>query len=163
LVSIAWIVTHQDKLVSRSYHIIKPEGFSISDESRAIHGISEEEAIMEGVSFDHVMQELRGILKDASRLIAHNIYFDSNVLMSEFYRRGMKDMIELMEGVRQVCTMKQGQGVMKLRVYPKLGKLYEFLYNEEMKNAHDAMYDTYHCFMCFKKMFPEDERAEVSI
>ncbi len=163
MVSIAWIVTHQDKLVSRSYHIIKPEGFSISDESRAIHGISEEEAIMEGVSFDHVMQELRGILKDASRLIAHNIYFDSNVLMSEFYRRGMKDMIELMEGVRQVCTMKQGQGVMKLRVYPKLGKLYEFLYNEEMKNAHDAMYDTYHCFMCFKKMFPEDERAEVSI
>jgi DNA polymerase III epsilon subunit-like protein len=163
LVSIAWIVTRQDKVVSQSYYIIKPEGFGISQESQAIHGISEEKAIEEGVSFDHAMQEFREVLKDMSCLIAHNIQFDSNVLKSEFYRRGMKDMIELMEQTREVCTMKQGQRMMKLFVYPKLGKLYEFLYNEEMKNAHDALYDTYHCFMCFKKMFPDDERAEASI
>ena len=157
LVSIAWIVTLQGKVVHEAHYIIQPEGFIIGSRSQAIHGISQEKALEEGVTFNHAMHEFRQLLKETSALIAHNIDFDTNVLKSEFHRRGMDYMIDLMEKPQQVCTMKKGQKIMGLKVYPKLCNLYKFLYNEEMKNAHDAMSDTYHCFLCYKKLFPASE------
>lgn len=158
LVSISWIVSQQDKVVSQAYYIVRPEGFLIGAESEAIHGISQQKATEEGVDFVKVMQEFKEVLEHATHLVAHNIQFDVNVLKSEFHRRNMPDMIALMDQKHEVCTMKKGKEVMRSRTYPKLGNLYKFLYGEEMKNAHNAMYDTYYCFLCYKKMFPADDR-----
>lgn len=160
IVSISWILSQQDKVIQQAYYVVRPDGphgFQISAESQAIHGISENQAMAEGVDFGKVARELAAILPDVTHLVAHNIEFDSHVLRSEFYRRGFPELAALIEKKHEVCTMKKGREVMRSRGFPKLGNLYQFLYDAEMQNAHNAMYDTYYCFQCFKKMFPASD------
>lgn len=159
LVSISWIISQQDKVIEQAYYVVKPEGFEISAESQAIHGISQEQALEQGTAFHTVIQAFSEALQRVTHLIGHNIEFDSHVVKSELWRHQMASVIELMEQKHEVCTMKKGKELMCCRTYPKLGNLYRFLYGEDMKNAHNAMYDTFYTFQCYKKMFPADPRV----
>ena len=158
LVSISWIVSQQDKVVEQAYYVIKPDGYRISSESQAIHGISQEYAEQNGVDFDYAMKAFQQSLSTCKNLIAHNIEFDSNVMKSEFYRRGMQDMVDALLSKHEICTMKKGKEMMKTKAYPKLAALYKYLYDEDMLNGHNAQFDTYYCFQCYKKLFPVDDR-----
>ncbi len=157
IVSISWIVSKGDKVIQQAYYIIKPDGFVIGKESIAIHGITNEKAHQEGKPFQHVVAEFQPWLELAQNIVAHNIAFDSNVILSEFYRYGREDLIDLMKSKKFICTMKKGKQYMNFHKKPKLSELYEFLYNESMQNAHNAQADTYYCFKCFVKMFPENK------
>jgi hypothetical protein len=53
--------------------------------------------------------------------------------------------------------MKKGKDYMNYHKNPKLEELYKYLYNETLENAHNAQADTYYCYRCFIKMFPEDK------
>lgn len=165
LVSISWIISQHDKVVEQSYFVVKPDGYVISPESQAIHGISMEDADRDGVPFSHILEELEKSFSACNALVAHNIDFDSHILKAELYRRAMEEgaprerylnLVEKMNAMREICTMKKGKEIMHSRKYPKLGELYQFLYDEEIENAHNAMFDTYYCFQCYKKMFPID-------
>lgn len=156
IVSISWMITRRQQLVSQAYYVIKPEGFVIGQDSTAIHGITQEQALTDGVSFKLVAAALKEALKGCTSLIAHNIDFDYHVLLSELHRWGFPDIINTIKKTNLVCTMKKGREVLKMRAYPKLGVLYKSLYDEEMENAHNAQYDTYYCYKCYVKMFPLD-------
>jgi len=156
IVSISWIVSKGDRVINQSYFIIKPNGFTISPDSIAIHGITNEQAHDEGHTLQHVIQEFQPWLEQAANIIAHNITFDSNVIMSEFHRFGRHDLVTLMKSKKFICTMKKGKQYMNYHKNPKLSELYEFLYHEPITNAHNAQADTYYCFKCFIKMFPSD-------
>jgi superfamily I DNA/RNA helicase len=52
--------------------------------------------------------------------------------------------------------MIKGRQYMRVRKYPKLAELYKFLYNDEIQNAHNAVFDTKYCFLCYIKLFPSD-------
>lgn len=163
IVSIAYAIV--DKYGKRDgptkYFVVKPENFVISNESIAIHGISNEIA-QTGVSFSEVIDTLRNDLVKCDTLVAHNISFDYNALMSELFRRsqnnGEYDMLmETITNMKQFCTMKVGHKKMKddlgsckgyLR-WPKLINLYKYLTNNDMENAHNAEADTDACLACF--------------
>jgi DNA polymerase III epsilon subunit-like protein len=157
IVSISWIVTQQHKVVNQSHFIVKPDGFIISEESIRIHGITNEFANENGCEIRNVFETLKSILPNCSTLIAHNIDFDINILQSELYRYGYIDIVEEIGKKNKVCTMKKGKDVMKSRAYPKLGALYQFLYGDQIQNAHDSQYDTYYCYKCYISMFPSDK------
>jgi len=154
IVSISWIVCKCDTVLQQSYYVVKPKDFIISDESIAIHGITNEYAKENGLDFERVMEELRPWVECTNGIVAHNINFDSNVILSELYRHKMIDFVDAFKGRNFICTMKKGKEFMNYHKNPKLSELHEFLYNEPIENAHNAQADTYYCYRCFIKMFP---------
>lgn len=156
LVSICWLITQGDNIVEQAYYVIKPDGFIISDESIAIHGITNEYANENGVNIKDVLTQFSIGLKRCANMVAHNIEFDLNIIKSELHRYGFKESIEDIKSRHHICTMKKGRMFMKVRKYPKLGELYKFLYNIDITNAHSALHDTINCYKCFIKLFPSD-------
>jgi len=158
LVSISWIISQKHSPVNQAYYVIRPEGFTVPPESTAIHGISHEQAMQEGVSLEHVLREMHAALQGCSALVAHNITFDVNVVASEAYRSGFTELADVIMSLSHICTMQKGREVMGTKKYPKLEELYRFLHNgKSITGAHNAQYDTLHCYQCFTKMFPCDK------
>lgn len=156
LVSISWILSRGAELVQQSYYIIKPKDFIISPESQKIHGISQEKAESEGIDVSEALKSFTQALYTVDNLIAHNVYFDINVLKSEFYRNNQNDLAELMDKKRHICTMKLGKEFMKLHKNPKLSELYQYCFNTKADNLHNALADTFYCWKCFLHMVPQE-------
>lgn len=157
IVSICWLVCQHDKIVEQGYYIIKPNGFEISEESIKIHGITQDEADKYGVSIEFALSKLELVINNCSAIVAHNIMFDINVILSECFRLSKQSMIDKMLKKHHKCTMLKGKDFMDVKKYPRLGELYKYLYNEELENAHNALADTVCCFKCYLKMFPIDK------
>lgn len=155
IVSISWIIADENgKLVKQAYHILKPADFVIDNNSKAteIHGITQEIADENGVSWDDMYNEFIKDLSTCDIVVAHNINFDASIMLSEMHRYHKKDGIKTFLNKGKLCTMKLGKGAMKQDRSPKLCDLFKHLCNEEMVNAHDAAYDTLVCYRCFVKM-----------
>ncbi len=147
VIQIAWQL-HDDmgNLVEQKDFLIKPEGFNIPFEAAQIHGISTELALAEGKDLTEVLQIFNESLQKADFIVGHNIEFDRNVTGSEFYRKGIET--DLMskpaldtntEKTAELCQLSGGRGGRyKL---PKLGELYQFLFNESFVEAHNATAD----------------------
>lgn len=156
IVSICWIISQGDSIIEQSYYIIKPDGFTISDESIAIHGITNEYARDHGQDLKEILRRFGESIKNVEAVIAHNINFDETIIKSEMHRYDLKDVLNVFKSKHKICTMIKGRLFMKVRKYPKLEELYKFLYNEDIVNAHNALSDTLHCYKCFIRLFPSD-------
>ena len=153
MVSISWVCNSPEP--TPIYYIVKPDGFVSSPESLAIHGITHEHAMEVGVPFDAIMTHLFSDIRSRkiTRLVAHNLDFDYKVLCSELLRRGMPERIAELGALQRYCTMLEGRKRIGMQKYPKLAELYKFLTNgDEITHAHNAMYDTLHCYKCYSML-----------
>lgn len=156
MLSISWILAQNDMIVEQSYFIIRPDGWSVTQDSIKIHGITQEHAEENGVNVVTVLKNFITSVKRCKTVVAHNIDFDETIIKSELFRYGMKEELDTFQQKLKICTMKKGRSLMHVKKYPKLAELYRFLYNDDIQNAHDAYFDTLYCFKCFIKMFPFD-------
>ena len=91
--------------------LVKPEGFSIDAEATAKHGIANERALSEGHRLADALTECLGdasaVVETGGRLVAHNLTFDGDVLLSELARSGHADKCGFWEEAVKagVCTM----------------------------------------------------------
>jgi DNA polymerase III epsilon subunit-like protein len=150
IVSIAWSVYDNGKLIKSRYSLIKPFGWRIPAESIRIHGITEEKAIAEGNYLDKVLMELRDDLMKSEAVVAHNIEFDKNVIFNA-YRWRLDLNPWLIWPSWDICTMARAETELKLpsrypttnRPYksPKLSELYEATLGKKMEGAHNSQKD----------------------
>lgn len=152
LVQIAWIL-YNDKgeEVKRNDHIVRPEGFRIPAAASAIHGISTERAVAEGVALQMVLDEFHAQVAQAKYLVAHNISFDEKIVGAEFLRSGMKNTIP---AKRQICTMLGTTDYVAMRgpygyKWPKLSELHHKLFGVGFDEAHNAAADINATARCF--------------
>lgn len=158
IVSICWLLTQHDKVVEQAYFLIKPDGFQVPEESTKIHGITHQMAVDEGYCIKTVFKRLAEACQQAQTIVAHNIAFDVNIILSELHRlKPSHKLIPVIQNKKHVCTMLKGKEFMGVKKYPKLAELYKFLYDQELKDAHNALADTIHCMNCYVKMFPKDK------
>jgi len=157
LVQLAWLFYGKDgRNISGGNHIIKPSGFMIPAESSAVHGITTEKAMTEGMDLRRVLSEFQGMIERSTYLIGHNVSFDANIIGAEFLRQGMKNSILTKE---HICTMKSSVEFCALQgnygyKWPKLEELHRKLFGEELNEAHNAVHDinaTARCFWELKK------------
>ena len=148
VVQLAWSIGDKE----RSY-IIKPDNYEIPPETTAIHGITTERAIAEGVPFADVVAEFLADAKDAPLVCAHNIYFDTSMLKAnilrycgrEYYDANAEDALH--KGKRIDTMMKTIKFVGALYSngrpgkFPKLEELYAKLFPGETFPAHNALED----------------------
>ncbi len=147
VIQIAWQL-HDDmgRLIEQQDYLIKPEGFNIPFESQQIHGISTELAMAEGHDLTEVLQKFNTALGKAKFVVGHNVNFDQKVTGAEFYRKNIdtdildKKVLDTMtEKTALLCQLPGGRnGRFKL---PKLGELYQHLFNENFVEAHNATAD----------------------
>jgi DNA polymerase III epsilon subunit-like protein len=157
LVSIAWKICTVDHIILDQYDMIIPVGFSIPQDSVAIHGITDDIASKGGSPLALVMSNLWDDIVDydVRTIVAHNIEFDVAIVLSEMYRLGLNAECTMFKSLEKLCTMQGGMHLLKLKKYPKLVDLYTHFYPSDTttsQNAHNAEWDTHMCYQCFKSI-----------
>ena len=152
LVQLAWQVYGEEELVSERSLIVKPEGFEIPGAASAIHHVTQERALTEGIPLLDALQEFREALEPCELLVAHNLDFDVKIVGAEFLRVGLE--FPQIEGY---CTKLQGTDLCKLPgkfgyKWPTLQELHIFLFGKGFEAAHDALVDVKACASCFWEM-----------
>lgn len=136
-------------------HVSRLVKVDVAVENSHIHGITNEMLKTDGVNVRDVFRELLEDLRTVSTLVAHNIEFDYKILLSEVYRmyESQRDLLGQIYSKKLVCTMKDGQKLMKMRKYPKLKELYEHLHEGEVwEQSHRAGDDVARCLDCYRKL-----------
>ncbi|HRY62572.1 MAG TPA: 3'-5' exonuclease [Candidatus Paceibacterota bacterium] len=155
LIQIAWVLYDEEgnTLEERSY-IVKPDGFEIPKVASDIHGITTEMALREGRPLVDVLKEFSQVADKAKRLVAHNMSYDIMIIHAELLRNGLPCGIEKKV---KICTKESSTNFCAIDgpygyKWPKLNELYMKLFNEELKDAHDALVDVKATAKCFWEM-----------
>lgn len=146
IVSISWILQDGPMKCEQKSYIIKPD-WIIPGESIAIHGITQERAVRDGLYLRDIMNEFLAIPHDY--LIAHNLDFDFNVIVNAcLWDLGLP----YPRFGRQFCTMKLSTDLLRIPFgngrsgykSPKLKELYEYVMNRPVDptQLHNSLYDT---------------------
>lgn len=146
----------ESKVVAEHDYIIRPNGFQIANSH--IHGITQAIAEEKGIGFIPAMDKIQNDLIGCDVLIAHNIIFDKNVLLSELHRYGLSELVYKVNMMKEFCTSKGCTDVTKIRYnmlefkQPKLIELYKFLFKKEPANLHNAINDVKAMVECFNEL-----------
>jgi DNA polymerase-3 subunit alpha len=156
IVQLSFIVTDKKyNSVDLQDYVIKREGFSITNGE--FHGITDEISD-DGTEFDVAIQSFYEALKKVTHIIAHNVEFDINVIRSELFRRGKKDIIKELNKKVLMCTMKHCKNIVKIvnsygkYKFPSLKEIYKFTFDRDINNAHNSKYDVINLHAVIKKM-----------
>lgn len=148
IVSISWTIldTDTNQVIKRRSYIIRPSGWDIPFESTNIHGITQQKALLEGHMLHDVLLEF--ITERYDMLVAHNLWFDFNVLRNAMVW-DLTWRFNPLKGPSR-CTMELSKDMCKLPgkyesyKLPKLSELYIHVFKKEpdFKKLHDSAYDT---------------------
>ena len=159
--------------VFHSSQIVKPEGWTISTEMAAIHGITQERALAEGVSEARATASFVVTQARCGMRVAHNESFDRRILRIAMTRAGYdRGFIELLENRPSFCTCEKSKSVVNLppteRMIaagimgpksPKLAECIKHFFGEELTGGHDALVDVRACARIYFHLNPPTVEA----
>lgn len=146
--------------------IIRPDGWEIPEEVSAIHGITQERALDEGIPEDEAVAEFLELHKCAILRVAHNESFDARILRIAIKRYGPGDTQEARDAVADAfkagpsyCTCNKAKPIMRLPATPKMVKCgrgswfkppnlqeaHQHFLGEPFEGAHRARADAQAC------------------
>jgi len=162
LVKISWIIQNYEEQIIKSYeNVIKPDNFTIPQESYLINGINNEYALNNGIEFETVAKELKEDVKRVKFIIGHNYEFVKNILMSELHRIKIGDTINEFIDKKHFCTANGTKTILKIDnakngyKMPTMNELYKYCFNEDMNtgnNTLETVKNTAKCFFHIIKM-----------
>lgn len=119
-------------------------------EAASVHGITDEIARTCGVPMKMVAAMFNNMLKQADRIVAHNLNFDIRIISGAYLRSGFPT--DQLGVPTRVCTMQSSMDVLKLPgkydkyKWPTLDEAYRTMVNKDgFENAHDALADAKAC------------------
>lgn len=134
------------EVIDRFQAIVRPNGWEITPEMTAIHGISHEQAMDEGI---HEAEALDGFLALHARAgirVAHNATFDDRIIriaISRYHGKALADSFK--ETTEKYCTCNSSRGPVGLKKAPTLAEAYKHFTGEDLVEAHRAMPDALAC------------------
>jgi DNA polymerase III epsilon subunit-like protein len=140
----------------------------IAEAASAVHGIDEKKADDLGMPYENVLDIFRHMLSKATLLVAHNIQFDTNVLLCEDARYSFDFQAHLSRCLGY-CTMLATAGLVKIPSVrggykrPKLSEAYRYFFQKDFDNAHDALSDVRACKEVFFQIFLQKYKLGDSI
>mgnify|MGYP003289005569 CR=1 FL=1 len=149
VVQLAWI--HGCKVES---YIIRPEGWTIPDEAVAVHGITNERALSEGVPFALAVDIFIADCHEAGLICGHNIHFDTGIIKANILRElgreyyDANDVESALYKGKRIDTMRPTMKWVDARMvngrlkFPNLSELFDRCFPGETFPAHDALEDT---------------------
>jgi len=152
IVEIAYIILSNDNTVIKEVkHLVKYDKVSINIENSFVHGITNDMIIEDGIDIQDMFDQLKEDLKQVNTIVAHNIDFDYNILLSEVYRHysSNRELLGQLYTKTLYCTMLSGKQLMKVKKYPKLVELNKFLFDKDWNQTHRALDDVLVCKDCY--------------
>lgn len=152
VVQLAWAMYGIDgDLLKKEQYLIKPEGWVIPDEASKVHGITQEQAELNGIAMQNALLLFVADYVQCNTMVAHNIDFDYKVLGAEMIRNKVSVARRI---TRQVCTMNASTNLCAIPgnygyKWPKLEELHNHLFGEGFDGAHEALVDVLACGKCF--------------
>lgn len=139
--------------------LTKPDGWQSSAEAEAIHGISNEKMIAEGIPEKEILAAFCYLQDSAIITVSHNIQFEFQLMRSAMLRYGLtREQADERTHRLNACTMQMATPILNLPptermlAYgirtPKAAKLSECVkhfFDEEHDGAHDALIDARAC------------------
>ena len=150
IIEIGMVVCQHGVVMLRESFLIKPDEYTIHNSH--IHGISQQEAELNGLPINEGLNNVCEMLSDVSKIVCHNKGFDINILLSECYRYQFNELAQKITKMEQDCTMELGKLYMNVKKSPKLIELYEHLFKKKLEQTHRALDDAEACQQCFYKM-----------
>jgi DNA polymerase-3 subunit epsilon len=156
LVQLALIIAADDGTeVSATSVIVKPDGWTIPADVTAIHGISQERAMDEGIPEAAAVGMFLVNQGQCAVRAAHNESFDRRIMRIAMTRASMeRDFIEMVEKRESFCTCNAAKPIINLQPTermraagfngakpPKLEECIRHFFGEELPGAHDALID----------------------
>lgn len=153
IIQLAYVIADEEGNELESYNtLIKPTTWKVSPDALAIHGITGEKALKEGIEIEAALSTFQSAIEKVDVVVAHNMFFEQKVLASEYIRNHIpntwfkKSKLCTMIKSTKHCKLPGRYGNFK---WPKLGELYKHLFSEELVIAHDALVDVQTCKRCF--------------
>ena len=138
--------------------LVKPDGWEMNATATAIHGLTQEKLLAEGVAVADVLAKYVEALKSNFVVVGYNVSYDLKVLRGELRRAALPDMfettrsIDCMRPLTDICKIPKAKGNgFKL---PKLKEAYQSIFTKELVGAHGALADARACAEIFKEMMP---------
>lgn len=142
--------------------ICKPEGWTIPADVAAIHGITTERAMDEGIPEGEALEQFM-VMWDKRMRIAHNQSFDARIVRIAQSRFGHdEDRLALWKGGKALCTQNMATPIMRLPPTPKmraagfnkfksanLQEAHKFFCGAPFDGAHSAMADVRACMAVY--------------
>lgn len=138
--------------------LVRPEGWSIPPELTAIHKITMEQAMDEGVPLRQAVSAYQTMRGQSDLVSGYNVAFDERIMRIAMLRCGMSkfecDAIQssprthdVARQVTPLCRLPPTDKMMaagrKTFKQPKLAEAMRVLLNEEMDDAHDSRADVF--------------------
>lgn len=155
VVQIGWLSCDAaGTLLASVQYLIKPQGFTISRQAAALHGITTSQALARGVALPPVLADFSAAVRAANWIVGHNVEFDRKVIQSELLRAELPDPFA---GKSQRCTMKEAAEVCRLPgkygyKWPSLTELHRHLFGAAFEGSHGALADAEACMRCFFRL-----------
>lgn len=135
---------------------VRPNGWIIPEEIVALHGVTNERALAEGIDEHMVVGRFLAMIAKADLLCAYGVDFDMRIMRIAMRRAGFsKDACDTMAGsIKTHCVMRQATPLAqvpptdkmmasgrKTWKTPTLTEAVRALLGEELEDAHDARVD----------------------
>ncbi len=143
--------------------LIKPIGWTISDEAFAVHGISHERAMDEGILEQEALEEFTALWARCGLRVAHNTTFDNRIIriaQKRYWDETDPVLSELMRSWKEdkdlyFCTMMQYTKKFGGK-WPKLIEAYERLIGKPMEGTHSSLGDARACMEVYFKLIEQE-------
>jgi DNA polymerase III epsilon subunit-like protein len=156
LCAITLILTDDDIEPIETYSaLIKPDGWTVSEEITAVNGLTTERCEADGVPILEALARYTDAVKAGYVVVAFNAQFDTKVMRGEFRRAGLPD---LFEETPNICAMRASKGLgvekagEKKGGFPKLSDVYRHFFFKELDAAHTSLSDATACLEIFRKL-----------
>lgn len=152
-------------LVDTFHAIIRPDGWTIPDDVAAIHGITIERAMDEGIPEAEALFLFLNLHTKCDLRVAHNESFDQRILriaIKRFYGRTQEDRdnyAETFKSQPSCCTMKMAHARSKetgagLKWPLTLKEAHQHFLGEAFDGAHGALADAQACARVYFALNP---------
>lgn len=146
------------KVINSMDVIICPDGWTIPAEVAAIHGITTERALDQGVPEGSAIGVFMDMWGQSQIRIAHNEPFDARILRIALMRFTDEATADHWKAGKAECTARLATPICKIPPTPKmvaagfnkfktanLGEAYRHFTGKELENAHSALADVQGC------------------
>lgn len=143
----ALLVDNARETVAALDVIIRPDGWTIPADVVAIHGITTERAMDEGVPEREAMHRFIELWRRCNERVGHVESFDARILRIAFKRYLTAEFADEFKAGAKECTAQLARPIMKKRgaafpgTWPTLSDAHQFFIGEPLVGAHSAFGD----------------------
>lgn len=157
MIELAYIIYDEDEniVVERS-NLVKT---SVRITNDNIHGITNKMTDKDGLDINEIFDLFVEDTKDKTIVIvAHNIRFDVNIILSEAHRYKRNDVINKIKNSEGICTCVLGMTVLELKYHIKLVVLHKKLFDKVVTQDHRALSDVKLCAECYFELLNLEDK-----